>query len=104
MGAKPREYENLFAQSNVFCTGQNETNSLEGHKYYMMLNDKDNFENLNTGLDVSVLAESVYGGENEIKKNYINGGPNCFGDSGGPLWRTVEAHSTLEDGSLKKKK
>ena len=45
----------------------------------------------------------MFKGDNEIKKHYINGGPNCFGDSGGPLWRTVEAHSNLKNGSQKKK-
>ena len=34
--AQPHEYANLFTQSNVFCTGRNETNSLSGHKYYEM--------------------------------------------------------------------
>ena len=46
----------------------------------------------------------MFKGDNDIKKHYINGGPNCFGDSGGPLWRTVEAESKLENESTKKKK
>ena len=45
----------------------------------------------------------MFNGDNEIKKHYINGGPNCFGDSGGPLWRTVDAHSKLENDTIKKK-
>ena len=46
----------------------------------------------------------MFKGDNDIKKHYINGGPNCFGDSGGPLWRFVEAESKLENESTKKKK
>ena len=40
-----------------------------------------------------MLQEWVFKSNKDIKKHYINGGPNCFGDSGGPLWRTVTINS-----------
>lgn len=91
--AQPHEYTNLFTQSNVFCTGRNETNSLSGHKYYKILSSQGTFKDLEQELSTSELAESVFQNNNNIKKHYINGGPNCFGDSGGPLWRTVTVNT-----------
>ena len=28
--------------------------------------------------------------KSKLKNEYIEGGPGCFGDSGGPLWRNVK--------------
>ena len=30
----------------------------------------------------------------KIKSEYVEGGPGCFGDSGGPLWRNVRDPGT----------
>ena len=46
------------------------------------------------------FQELVFKSNKNIKKSYINGGPNCFGDSGGPLWRAVTVDS---DGKKEKK-
>ena len=46
------------------------------------------------------FQELVFKSNKQIKKSYINGGPNCFGDSGGPLWRAV----TVDSGGKKEKK
>ena len=34
---------------------------------------------------------------NITKRHHINGGPACFGDSGGPLWRVVNDKITKKD-------
>ena len=45
-----------------------------------------------------MFQESVFKNNKDIKRYYINGGPNCFGDSGGPLWRAVTITSKTGDG------
>ena len=32
--------------------------------------------------------------QNNIRPHYVDGGPGCFGDSGGPLWRQVTDEKT----------
>ena len=43
-----------------------------------------------------LFQEKVFKANKEIKRSYVNGGPSCFGDSGGPLWRTVTIPSTSD--------
>ena len=86
-----RRYSDLYTRNRLICIGQNHTHSYSEDLYFLKLGPGEFHQIPNDDDDLEDLMLS----DGRIKKSTINGGPSCFGDSGGPLWKVYERE---EDG------
>lgn len=68
----------------IYCTGRNHSHSFRNAKFYIQKASGTYVIPKST----SDLKELLYK-KKIVKRHHIDGGPACFGDSGGPLWREV---------------
>lgn len=86
------EYDPLQRQHQVICAGRNHTRSLNKDFFYVQ-SSSDHFEKVKL---TRKLKKFLY--KKQIIKPYdVDGGPACFGDSGGPLWRSVTDKKTKKE-------
>lgn len=80
---KRESYDPLLEKSNVFCVGRNYTRNFKEDLFYKV----DGTKNVVTNPTQEMIRQLSTKGK--INPHPIDGGPSCFGDSGGPFWRMV---------------
>ena len=79
------EFADLFGTHKVFCIGQNMTVNISGHSLYETHDGSGRFRKVTDKRNRTLLMTQLM--SRQIMKNHtVNGGPSCFGDSGGPLF------------------
>lgn len=82
---RPEEYQDL-QRANLFCVGINHTNELDDNVYRM--NDEGQLSKISRDSVRAKLQQKLVQ-SGEIQSHFTEGGPGCFGDSGGPAFQIV---------------
>ena len=81
------DFENMREKSGVICIGKNITHPYGDDVFvYRSGNKYSSFKGAEKDIEKMTQNSSRYD---------INGGPSCFGDSGGPLFRIVDKNDTV---------
>ncbi|TRY80097.1 hypothetical protein TCAL_17094 [Tigriopus californicus] len=82
---QPEEYRDL-QRANLFCVGINHTNELDESIYRLNLDgrlSKISRDSVRAQLQAKLTETG------DIQTHFLEGGPGCFGDSGGPAFRVM---------------
>ncbi|XP_071747792.1 uncharacterized protein [Lepeophtheirus salmonis] len=79
---KVEEFTGSKEKYSVFCAGQTHKYHYEMDSFFKKSSSGSFTEVNSTNERIDKLLKM-----NQFTKEYLKGGPNCFGDSGGPIWK-----------------
>ena len=77
------EYQNLAEEKGIICIGRNNSRPTSSQKFFKKDSSFVEIEDPSQYLLDQLEEKGLY------SPNEINGGPSCFGDSGGPLFSLI---------------
>lgn len=85
--ANLEEFNPLLTQNSLFCVGRNYTYDFRRDLIFEEYRGRF----IKVPLTSSIMNKLLDSREGKMSFHHINGGPSCFGDSGGPLWRLIDS-------------